>query len=96
MRWFRKPIPVRDNRFDSCTLRNVRNFFEISTLLSRLKCIETINNLGDLKEKILLAVKRADAKSIRNDLVPLIANRDFVFNLSRNIKKILMREIAKL
>lgn len=78
-----------------------RDYFDLMWYLQKgirpnLKCIETVVNLQDLKEKLRTAIDRADAGSIREDLLPLIADRGFVFNLSRNIKDILTREISKL
>lgn len=78
-----------------------RDYYDLMWYLQKnirpnLKCVETVINIQDLKEKLLTATKRADGKSIREDLLPLIADRDFVSNLSRNIKSILTGEISKL
>ena len=77
-----------------------RDYFDLLWYLQQgiqpnLSCIEGIENLKDLKEKLLTMVSRIDSQSIRLDLEALIADADFVNNLSRNMKAILEREIAE-
>lgn len=77
-----------------------RDYFDLLWYLQQgiqpnLSCIEGIENLKGLKEKLLTMVSRIDSQSIRLDLEALIANADFVNNLSRNMKAILEREIAE-
>jgi hypothetical protein len=77
-----------------------RDYFDLLWYLQQgikpnLSCIEGMENLKDLKEKLLSMVSRIDSQSIRLDLEALIANADFVNNLSRNMKNILEREIEE-
>jgi len=77
-----------------------RDYFDLLWYLQQgvqpnLSCIEGVKNLKDLKEKLLSMVSRIDSQSIRLDLEALVANADFVNNLSRNMKAILEREIAE-
>ena len=77
-----------------------RDYFDLLWYLQQgiqpnLSCIEGIENLKGLKEKLLTMVSRIDSQSIRLDLEALIADADFVNNLSRNMKAILEREIAE-
>jgi hypothetical protein len=55
--------------------------------------LDSIKNSEELKEKLLAVVEKVDAKSIELDLEPLIADRNFIKNLSKNIKDILIRGI---
>jgi len=63
-----------------------------------LNCLKDlgIKDLHELKIKLLAILGKIDPKSIRFDLEPLIADSNFVRNLSKNLKKILKREIEKL
>lgn len=77
-----------------------RDYFDLMWYLGKgvkpnLDCIEKINNLANLKAKMLGIVLKADAASIRLDLEGLIDDKNFIKNLSRNIKEILKREIKE-
>lgn len=78
-----------------------RDYFDLMWYLEKkikpnLKCIEGITNLKELKDKLLEAVKKADAKSIRIDLESLIDNPPLIRKLSKNMKDILRREIRNM
>jgi hypothetical protein len=77
-----------------------RDYFDLLWYLQQgikpnLSCIEGIKNPKALKEKLLSMVSRIDSQSIQLDLEALIANADFVNNLSHNMKTILEREIEE-
>lgn len=78
-----------------------RDYFDLMWYLEKnikpnIGCIAEVKNEEELKEKLLMAVDKADALSIRIDLEPLIADRKFVEKLSVNLKDILKREISKI
>lgn len=78
-----------------------RDYFDLMWYLEKgigpnIGCIEGIKDLKGLKEKLLEAVKKADARSIQIDLEALIDDKDKVSRLSGNIKDILIREIGKI
>ena len=77
-----------------------RDYFDLLWYLQKgikpnLDCIEDINTMDELKEKLLSIISRIDSQSILLDLEALIADANFVNNLSRNMKAILEREIAE-
>lgn len=77
-----------------------RDYFDLLWYLQKgiqpnLSCIEGIDTMKDLKEKLLAMVARIDSRSIQLDLDALIANPTFINNMSRNMKAILEREISE-
>ena len=77
-----------------------RDYFDLLWYLQQgvkpnLSCIEGIETMKGLKEKLLAMVSRIDSQSIHLDLEALIADANFVNNLSRNMKAILEREISE-
>lgn len=75
-----------------------RDYFDLMWYLEKgikpnFKCLDGIKNNEELKEKLLAIVKKVDVKSIELDLEALIADRNFVKNLSKNMKDILIRGI---
>jgi predicted nucleotidyltransferase component of viral defense system len=77
-----------------------RDYFDLLWYLQKgiqpnLSCIEGIDTIKDLKEKLLAMVARIDSRSIQLDLDALIANPTFINNMSRNMKAILEREISE-
>lgn len=77
-----------------------RDYFDLMWYLKEgikpnMKCLEEISKRDELKKKLLKIVKRIDYKSIQLDLESLIADQNFVKNLSKNIKGILESEIEK-
>jgi predicted nucleotidyltransferase component of viral defense system len=77
-----------------------RDYFDLLWYLQKgiqpnLSCIENVENMKDLKEKLLDMIARIDSKSIQLDLEALIANPGFVSNMSKNMKAILEREISE-
>jgi len=77
-----------------------RDYFDLLWYLQKgikpnLDCIGDTNTMDELKEKLLGIVSRIDSQSILLDLEALIADSNFVNNLSRNMKAILEREIAE-
>ncbi len=77
-----------------------RDYFDLLWYLQKgmkpnLDCIEDANTMDELKEKFLAIVSKIDSQSIQLDLEALIADANFVNNLSRNMKAILEREISE-
>lgn len=75
-----------------------RDYFDLMWYLQKniqpnIGCIESCKNNLELKNKLLTAIKKIDARSISLDLESLIADQNFVKNLSKNMKDILKREI---
>jgi len=58
-----------------------------------LKCIMDFKDGANLKDELLKAVAKVNEQSIKFDLEPLIEDKNFVDNFSKNIKAILKREI---
>lgn len=78
-----------------------RDYFDLMWYLEKgispnIGCIEGVEDLEGLKKKLLDAVKKADARSIRIDLEALIDDKNKVSRLSSNINDILIREIDKI
>lgn len=76
-----------------------RDYFDLMWYLNKgikpnLKCLGEIKNSTELKEKLLKIVSRVDPKSILLDLESLIEDKNFLKNLSQNIREILTREIS--
>ena len=75
-----------------------RDYFDLMWYLEKgikpnIQCLDGIKNSKELKEKLLEIVEKVDAKSIELDLESLIADQNFVKNLSKNIKDILIKGI---
>lgn len=80
-----------------------RDYFDLIWYLEKgvkpnLNClgIKEAKNLEDLKKKLFDIVKIIDLKSIKNDLEPLIEDINYVNNLSKNIKDIIIKSLSKL
>lgn len=78
-----------------------RDYYDLMWYLEKktkpnLDCIESVENIADLKIKLIAAISRADEKSVYTDLEPLIADANFVKKLSKNIKVILTAQINAL
>lgn len=65
-------------------------------IMPNFECLEGITNKEELKEQLLSAIMKVDARSIQIDLESLIDNPDLVKNLSRNIKEILKRMVENI
>jgi len=63
-------------------------------IMPNFGCLEGIANKEELKEQLLSAIMKVDARSIRIDLESLIDNPELAKNLSENIKEILRRMVA--
>lgn len=77
-----------------------RDYFDLWWYLQKkvepnLNCLEGIKSKKELKEKLLKMIAKIDYQSIRLDLEPLIVDRKFTRNISKNIQAILKREIEK-
>ncbi len=75
-----------------------RDYFDLMWYLEKgiepnIKCVENIKDKSELKEKLLKIVEKIDPRSIQLDLEPLIENKNYVKNLSKNIKEILIRKL---
>lgn len=77
-----------------------RDYFDLVWYLSKgvkpnMKCIMGFKPKENLKEELLKVVKKVDTKSIKFDLDPLMENKPFVDNFSKNIGDILKGEIEQ-
>ncbi len=88
---------------DGATLATVkgRDYFDLMWYMEKgispdLKYIPEVKNLEDLKNQLLMAVKRADDKSIRFDLEAFLYDTQFLKTASKNMKEILSAQINKL
>lgn len=77
-----------------------RDYFDLMWYLEKqikpnLDCLENIKNIEDLKIKLLKIVSKADERSIRLDLEGLIDDKNFIKNISKNIRNILRRELQQ-
>jgi len=78
-----------------------RDYFDLMWYLQKeikpnLDCIKEVENIKDLKKKLLDITNKIDSQSIILDLENFIADREFAKNLGKNIKEILKKEINKL
>lgn len=78
-----------------------RDYFDLMWYLEKginpnLDCLKGIKSKEELKDKLMLAVEKADSKSIAYDLEAFIDKKDFVENLSKNIKSIIRRGVEKI
>ncbi|MEW6408280.1 MAG: nucleotidyl transferase AbiEii/AbiGii toxin family protein [Patescibacteria group bacterium] len=77
-----------------------RDYFDLMWYLQKrinpnLNCIEMVKNKQNLKNNLLENIAKIDPQSIYLDLEALIEDKNFVKNLSKNIKKILKNSIEK-
>lgn len=75
-----------------------RDYFDLMWYLNKgilpdMACIEGVKDYTELKKKLIDIVEKIDERSIKLDLEPLIKDTDFVDNLSKNLKNILIGEI---
>lgn len=75
-----------------------RDYFDLVWYLGKdikpnLRCIMGFQKTENLREELLKIVEKVDAKSIKFDLEPLMENKTFVDNFSKNIKGILKNAI---
>lgn len=78
-----------------------RDYFDLMWYLQKnikpnINCVENVEGIFDLKKKLIEAVEKTDEKSIRADLEPLIGDREFLKDLSKNIKTILIGQIGSM
>lgn len=78
-----------------------RDYFDLMWYLQQgispnLKCIEGIDNLTTLKEKLLEKINKVDPASIKLDLESFISDSKFIEKLSYNIKEILKNEVSRM
>ncbi|MBU3925369.1 nucleotidyl transferase AbiEii/AbiGii toxin family protein [Patescibacteria group bacterium] len=78
-----------------------RDYFDLMWYLEKninpnMDCLKGVKDKKELKEKLAAAVRKADSKSIAYDLESFIGKKDFVENLSKNIKDIIKRGLEKL
>lgn len=78
-----------------------RDYFDLMWYLQKgyqpnMSCFEGIASRRKLKEKLLEIIETVDERSIQYDLEALIESKNFVGNLSGNIKAVLKRELEKL
>ncbi len=78
-----------------------RDYFDLMWYLTKkitpnLSCLKEFKNKEELKTKLLERIEKIDPKSIFLDLENLIDDKNYVLNLSKNIKEILKREIERI
>ncbi len=78
-----------------------RDYFDLMWYLEKeikpnIKCLKEVKNIEELKEKLKDSIKKADSRSIYNDLEAFVEDRKFLKELSINLKDILIRDVDKL
>ena len=78
-----------------------RDYFDLMWYLRKeikpnLNCVKEVENIEELRKKLLSIIGKIDSRSVVLDLENFIADREFVKNLGKNIKEILKREIGRL
>jgi hypothetical protein len=77
-----------------------RDYFDLMWYLQKgvepnLECIENVTDKKELYARLISAVEKIDAASIKYDLDALIADREYVDNLAANLKQILLSRLKK-
>jgi len=77
-----------------------RDYFDLMWYLEKgvipnLECIEGIESMEELKNKLLAVISDIDSQSIKLDLEAFINNENLVGNISLNLKDILRRSIEE-
>ena len=77
-----------------------RDYFDLMWYLEKgikpnLKCLGEKMSLKELKETLLKEVDKIDEKSLIYDLEGLIEDKNFIKDIGKNLKKILIREIKE-
>ena len=77
-----------------------RDYFDLMWYLEKgikpnLKCLGKKMSLKELKETILKEIERVDRKSLIYDLEGLIEDKNFIKDLAKNLKKILIKGIKE-
>src|SRR3989339_1013591 len=72
-----------------------RDYFDLMWYLQKgvepnIACIENVSDKNELYARLVLAVEKIDAASIKYDLDALIADSSYVENLAGNLKQILL------
>ncbi|MFH1610884.1 MAG: nucleotidyl transferase AbiEii/AbiGii toxin family protein, partial [Patescibacteria group bacterium] len=75
-----------------------RDYYDLMWYLQKqikpnLDCIPEVNNLEELKKKLLNNIIKLDKQSIKLDLEALVGDSELVSNLANNIKSILVNKI---
>ncbi|MFA6433287.1 MAG: nucleotidyl transferase AbiEii/AbiGii toxin family protein [Elusimicrobiales bacterium] len=76
-----------------------RDYFDLMWYLQKgiepnLACIENVSDKKELYSRLIAAVEKIDAASIKYDLDALIADRDYVDDLAVNLKQILLSRLG--
>lgn len=77
-----------------------RDYFDLLWYLDKgikpnLACLKN-KEMEKLKEELTRAIGQVDERSLRFDLEPFIAEANFVNNLSKNLKEILLRKVREI
>ncbi|MFH0948202.1 MAG: nucleotidyl transferase AbiEii/AbiGii toxin family protein [Elusimicrobiota bacterium] len=77
-----------------------RDYFDLMWYLEKgikpnLEYLKEFKDIEELKKELIRIVEKVDSQSIIFDLENLIKDRNFVINLSKNIKGILKRDIEE-
>ena len=75
-----------------------RDYFDLMWYLQKgvepnIACIENVRDKKELYARLVAAVDKIDAASIKYDLDALIADREYVDNLAGNLKQILLSRL---
>ena len=75
-----------------------RDYFDLMWYLQKgvepnIACIENVSGKNELYARLVAAVEKIDAASIKYDLDALIADRDYVDKLAGNLKQILLSRL---
>ncbi len=75
-----------------------RDYYDLMWYLQKeikpnLKCVKGIKTETELKTKLLKIITKLDGKSVKLDLESLIQDKEFVKNLSKNLKEILIKSL---
>jgi predicted nucleotidyltransferase component of viral defense system len=75
-----------------------RDYFDLMWYLEKkikpnFACIEGVKSAADLKNKLTETIQKIDERSVLLDLEPLIEDKNFLDNLSKNLKEILKNQI---
>lgn len=90
-----------DKRGKTIVKAKGRDYYDLMWYLEKnvkpnFKCLGDLKNSEELKEALRRNISKVDAKSIRLDLENFVGEENFVRELSKNIKEILLRGIDML
>ncbi|MBI2410571.1 MAG: nucleotidyl transferase AbiEii/AbiGii toxin family protein [Candidatus Kerfeldbacteria bacterium] len=77
-----------------------RDYFDLMWYLQKgvqpnMECIQGIENLSELKKRLLEIVRKVDTRSIQLDLAAFIEDEQFSKNIGVHMKEIILREVEE-